>query len=370
MKIDVHKMEDLIDRYELKPALQRNCSFLGHSMIGAAYVRDLKFFVGFGYGAIGAYGKNGSYYSMTNNTQISRKVEEFIRSSENNLKQKRIEAMEIYRPQRQRFDQLVNSGGGSLLAIHQAIDIYKSYLVSLGFYNALMRYVEKKELQNIDISDGVLKEIGSERNETASLYSDLEQFFVSACHGLGKSVDFDGDLIRFMTASEFEQFETDPSRWQDILELAKERQEHYFYLLTDEDGLSEYEISNKKDVEEIYKKYFTVERSAVIKGVIAFPGVVRGRVCILGPNIDPTKVNFHQGDILVAVHTHPRYIELVKKSAGIVTDEGGMLSHAAIIARELGKPCIIGTKFATHVLKNGDMIEVDAGKGIVKKLED
>ena len=52
----------------------------------------------------------------------------------------------------------------------------------------------------------------------------------------------------------------------------------------------------------------------------------------------------------------------------IVTDEGGIASHAAIVSRELRKPCIIGTKIATQVLKNGDMVEVDADNGIVRRL--
>jgi len=54
------------------------------------------------------------------------------------------------------------------------------------------------------------------------------------------------------------------------------------------------------------------------------------------------------------------------KSAAIVTDEGGITCHAAIIARELGKPCIVGTKIASEVLKNGDVVAVDADVGVVK----
>ena len=58
----------------------------------------------------------------------------------------------------------------------------------------------------------------------------------------------------------------------------------------------------------------------------------------------------------------------MKKSAAVVTDEGGMLSHAAIVSRELKKPCVVGTLKATRVLKDGDIIEVDANKGIIKIL--
>ena len=64
--------------------------------------------------------------------------------------------------------------------------------------------------------------------------------------------------------------------------------------------------------------------------------------------------------------TSPAFVNLLKKTAGFITDEGGITCHAAIIARELKKPCIIGTKVATQVLQDGDLVEVDADKGVVR----
>jgi pyruvate,water dikinase len=57
-----------------------------------------------------------------------------------------------------------------------------------------------------------------------------------------------------------------------------------------------------------------------------------------------------------------------KKAGAIITDEGGILSHAAVISRELNIPSVIGTKIATEILKDGDMVEVDANRGLIKKL--
>ena len=74
------------------------------------------------------------------------------------------------------------------------------------------------------------------------------------------------------------------------------------------------------------------------------------------------------GDILVTTMTTPDFVPLMQKASAVVTDIGGLLSHAAIISREFNKPCIIGTKIATKVLKDGDEVEVDADKGIVRKL--
>jgi len=73
-----------------------------------------------------------------------------------------------------------------------------------------------------------------------------------------------------------------------------------------------------------------------------------------------------EGEILVTGMTIPNFLPAMKKAAAIITDEGGITCHAAIVARELGKPCIIGTKIATQVLKDGDEVEVDADEGIVR----
>ena len=117
-----------------------------------------------------------------------------------------------------------------------------------------------------------------------------------------------------------------------------------------------------KIIVEIEKK----KSESVIKGIIAQSGKVNGKVIVVRHYKDVFRVS--DGDILVANTTHPNYLLGMKKAAAFVTDEGGIASHAAIVAREMKKPCIVGTKFATKVLKDGDLVEVDAEKGIVKKL--
>jgi len=101
-----------------------------------------------------------------------------------------------------------------------------------------------------------------------------------------------------------------------------------------------------------------------INGKIAYPGKVKGKVVVHQSWTDTTKLN--KGEILVTGMTNPQMIPFIKKALAIVTDEGGITCHAAIISREMKKPCITGTRNATQVLKNGDLVEVDANKGIVK----
>ena len=124
----------------------------------------------------------------------------------------------------------------------------------------------------------------------------------------------------------------------------------------------------ERDFEKIlHKKDFIFEKkNEIIKGVVVCKGKVRGRVKIVKTIHDILKVE--KGDILVSPMTHPDYMVAMQKAGAIITDEGGALSHAAIISRELSIPCIVGTKNATKVLEHGSLVEVDADKGIVRVL--
>jgi len=103
-----------------------------------------------------------------------------------------------------------------------------------------------------------------------------------------------------------------------------------------------------------------------IKGQTGCIGRAIGRVRIIIRPKDMAKMN--KGDILVSIATDPDIVPAMKKAAAIVTEQGGVTSHAAIVSREMNIPCVIGTKIATRVLKDGDLVEVDANKGVVTKL--
>jgi phosphohistidine swiveling domain-containing protein len=116
-----------------------------------------------------------------------------------------------------------------------------------------------------------------------------------------------------------------------------------------------------------WKNRIEKNQRSEISGNVAYPGKVEGRVVVHLSWTDTTEIE--EGDVLVAGMTNPQMIPYIKKAGAIVTDEGGITCHAAIIARELRKPCITGTKNATQLLKNGDLVEVDAYKGVVRILE-
>ena len=106
-------------------------------------------------------------------------------------------------------------------------------------------------------------------------------------------------------------------------------------------------------------------KTSELKGQVAFSGRAKGKVKIV--NAVGDMIGFKKGQILVSGKTNPNLIAAMKRAAAIVTDQGGLTSHAAIVSRELKIPCVVGTKIATEVLKNGDQVEVDANQGIVRK---
>lgn len=114
----------------------------------------------------------------------------------------------------------------------------------------------------------------------------------------------------------------------------------------------------------IYKLLVDSLRKEELTGMTANKGKIIGEVKLIENKSDFQK--FKKGNILVATMTRPEYVPLMKIAGAIVTNEGGITCHAAIISRELNKPCIIGTQVATETLKDGDLVEVDADKGIVR----
>lgn len=117
----------------------------------------------------------------------------------------------------------------------------------------------------------------------------------------------------------------------------------------------------KEKIKKIYSEKLTGIKK--IQGNTASKGLVRGTVKIINGRDDYAKIK--NGDILVASMTTPNMMPIMKKAFAFVTDEGGITCHAAIIAREMNKPCIIGTKIATKILRDGQVVVVDADKGVI-----
>jgi phosphohistidine swiveling domain-containing protein len=110
---------------------------------------------------------------------------------------------------------------------------------------------------------------------------------------------------------------------------------------------------------EVLKTALFSKNTSVIRGTCAYPGFISGRAVIITDYARESD-KLKQGDILVTGMTDPNFLPVMTKAAAILVDTGGLLSHAAISARELRVPCVIGLECATAILKDGDLVEADA----------
>jgi len=144
------------------------------------------------------------------------------------------------------------------------------------------------------------------------------------------------------------------------------------FLMGMKDGKLElYSGKEAEDIKNARIKPMEYEKATELKGMIAVKGVAVGMAVVLkwgDKEMIKKMLKMGEGDILVAGQTRPQLMPAIRKSAAIVTDEGGITSHAAIVSRELGIPCVVGVHHGTDVIKDGDYVLVDATKGIVRKI--
>ncbi|AOL15690.1 phosphoenolpyruvate synthase [Sulfolobus sp. A20] len=122
---------------------------------------------------------------------------------------------------------------------------------------------------------------------------------------------------------------------------------------------------NKASKKEVKEEEIKGPAKVLIRGLPASPGIAYGKAKVILDIKDPKVKEFQKGEILVTKMTDPDWVPLMKIAGAIITDEGGMTSHAAIVSRELGIPAIVGSRDGTKLIKDEQMITVDAIRGIV-----
>lgn len=124
-------------------------------------------------------------------------------------------------------------------------------------------------------------------------------------------------------------------------------------------------VKKRKEERKEEEAISAVSGKVLVKGLPASPGVAYGKARIILDIKDSKAREFQKGDILITKMTDPDWVPLMKIAGAIVTDEGGMTSHAAIVSRELGIPAVVGSREATKVISDGQLITVDGTRGIV-----
>ena len=361
----ISEIEAKIKKYGLLPTSQRELSLFSSSCVAKGYVDEMYSIIGFSQKAVCFFYSQPWAHYLFNEHYVADKTTKFLEKNKSSLglifkkleylKTKTNSATRAAKTEEKK--DLINS-------LKKIVDIYPEYMGGMGVYNCFWRYLkfpEGKVLLNkkeIDI-------ISKKREECAKVYPKVEITLKKIVNKIGKKEKFDGDLLLSLSLFEMKKYLAGRLDVNKILKELKKRWGHsfYYYSNTGEEEI----ISDKKIVEKLSKDLREIKEKKITKlsGQIGYGGKVSGVVY----NLIKTKTRAPKKDfVLVTSMTHPKDIMLLKKASAIVTDEGGILCHAAIVARELKKPCVIGTKIATQVLKDGDLVEVDAVAGIVKKL--
>jgi len=244
-----------------------------------------------------------------------------------------------------------------------------------------LKLIEQKDKENLKKRKQVIKkyklnkkQLGLiDRMNTLAVWTDerkkltykLHYYYSRVLLELGKRYNIPYKNLKFLFTEELVNIKDSRNK---MIKISEERIKDEF-VLSFRNG--KYFILSGKKKNKILKELKAQQMNkSDMRGIVASRGVkniYRGKVKILLSPNEGNKVK--NGDFLVTTMTTPDYIVLMKKAVGFITDEGGVTCHAAIVAREMNKPCIIGTKIATKVLKDGDFIEVDANRGIVKILK-
>ena len=187
-------------------------------------------------------------------------------------------------------------------------------------------------------------------------------------HAICKKIGITYDELLYLTDVEVLHALRGDITTKEIKDRSDRRQEMNVAVFSDKNNQMVF-IENSRDVAILEREMIPVNESntSIIHGDVGNPGKYTGVVRIVMNNDNFLK--FQTGEVLVSTMTTPNFLILMQKSGAIVTDIGGVLCHAAIVSREMGKPCVIGTKFATNLLKDGDLVEVDADRGVVRILE-
>ncbi len=197
------------------------------------------------------------------------------------------------------------------------------------------------------------------RIATEPVYTDSERFLRRFAAAVGRKARLRGSLVTCLTEEElYAWLRTQSLLTQSVLE---QRQRGFTQWFQDRKR----EILTPRGTN-VLEQYLNRQSGGLLTGTAAYPGKILGTARIV---FDPSSPGvFNAGDILITTMTRPEYVPLMKRAGAIVTDGGGLLSHAAIVARELKKPTVIGTERATTTFRTGERVLVDANGGLVKRL--
>jgi phosphoenolpyruvate synthase/pyruvate phosphate dikinase len=207
-----------------------------------------------------------------------------------------------------------------------------------------------------------VKEANFLRTHILDMYHWLSQEFMLIFDKIGQPYGYRGFDFRNMTPNEIISWYHGKGKFK-----KRDDDKWLWYRFGDERKV----VDTPQDIQKALEQFILPDKktdiaSCQVKGTVAYAGKVRGLARVLKSINEVSKVC--PDDVIICTMTWPSVIIALEKASAFVTDEGGILCHAAILAREMKKTCITGTKNATALFHDGDMVEVDGETGIVRKI--
>lgn len=348
---------EFIKKYGLYHQISRDLALFPAVFIGPAYTLLAKDIYGMSYRAVAVICNKGRSTYLLNDKEHVKKTEELLNEDFDNLFNIKLpEARRFFETLRKKIE--IASDAEPKEALTIITNTYSDYWAYLIMYNSLMRYIGNEESKGL-LTKEMVRKLAKERDSGAKIYPVVENIVIAKTKELGKELGFDGNLIRYMGKSEIKDF---LEQGTIDLEELKKRAGGCVYLF-DGETAKEHISSDEAVIDSVNQLFMVSADTHVVQGHTAHPGKIKGTVLHLTKNRDKEITKEH---IIVASNTFPTDTPLIAKAGGLITDEGGILSHAAVISREMGIPCVMGTKIASKVFKDGDLVELDATKGVVK----
>ncbi len=342
--------------YRRLPLFTLSCAAYGYGRL----IRQL---AGITYGWVGAHGNRRGWQTMYRIRQVTRRMSRHMEHDQHWISRTRQRAHEectSFERSLKNTSKLAASRPFSFIRF--AAHAYPRYMAGIGVYNLFWRYLEYADDSQSPFPQRGLAALARERNDMAAIYPRCEALVFSAAHRIAADLTVRPDRLLMMTRSELlhtivRQRLSVPER------ILNARQRGYVYLYARGSETVSIDIRERRTLSRYLR-----ECATKVRGPIHGRSIQRGRVS--GTVITHLRrKSWPRQPIYVVSNTHPSEMPMLSNVSAIVADEGGgILSHAAIVSRELGIPCVIGTKVATKVLKDGDRVEVDATKGIVRKI--
>jgi len=254
---------------------------------------------------------------------------------------------------------------------------YWKYYISAISRNIYDKNKKNREFKNVFTKINIWKNDEEFYGFEADVLIEIAYFLA-----LKRGLNVEGwEIVKYLHIDEFVDFLEEKIPSQEVVNLIRKREEVGYISLNLEHG--DYEnilLCNStqeaqeiiKYVEEIFQKENQVnikENTLYGTSVAKSEKIIKGECVIIKNYQELNSESDLDGKILVTTMSTPKYLPYIKNVKAIVTDTGGVMCHAAIISREYDIPCIVGTNVATEFLKNGDMVEIDLGKGIIRKIK-